>query len=48
MDGKDRAKINMLKLSLDQDFDMKGLGEAKKILAIQITKTKIEGKLFIN
>lgn len=38
--GKDRSEIDMLKRQLHSEFEMKDLGEAKKILGIEIKKKR--------
>lgn len=43
----DKAQINHLKRELQNEFDMKNLGEAKRILGVDIYRNKINGDLFL-
>ena len=43
--SKKQAEIDKLKIQLNQEFKMKGLGEAKKILWIEIFRDRAKGKL---
>ena len=43
--SKDMSRINDLKKKLKSEFDMKDLGNAKRILGIEITRNRAENKL---
>ena len=40
---KSKVEIDCLKLQLNREFEMKDLGEAKKILGIEIERDRVEG-----
>ena len=42
---KRKVEIDHLKVQLNQEFDKKDLGEAKKILGIEITRDKVNGTI---
>ena len=42
---KDVEEIEKLKTRLNQEYEMKYLGEAKKILGMEITKDRDRGKI---
>ena len=46
--GSNLHSIEMLKQTLAKEFAMKDLGEAKKILGIQIKRVRSEGKIFLS
>ena len=45
--SKNVEEIEKLKTLLNQEFEMKDLGEAKKILGMEITRDKEGGKIFL-
>ncbi|KAI4331921.1 hypothetical protein L6164_016867 [Bauhinia variegata] len=45
--SKNREEINRLKAQLSKEFEMKDLGEAKKILGMEITRDRKRGILFL-
>lgn len=44
----DKKEIDVLKSKLDSEFEMKHLGNAKKMLDIEILRNKNDGTLFLN
>ena len=42
--SKKQAEIDKLKIQLNQEFEMKDLGEAKKILGMEVNRDKAKGK----
>ena len=46
--NKDREVIEELKLLLNSEFEMKGLGQAKKILGVEIRRNMKSGLLFLS
>ena len=46
--AKDISKVDKLKVQLKQEFEVKDLGAAKKILEIKIHRNRQEGKLFLS
>ena len=46
--SKNQAKIEKLKVQLKRKFEMKDLGEAKKILSMEITRDRQSNKLFLS
>lgn len=44
---KSREKIKVLKQLLNSEFDMKDLGQAKKILGMEVRRNKDKGALFL-
>ena len=46
--AKDRAKVDRLKKQLSQEFMMKDLGSAKKILGMEILRDMDGGKLWLS
>ena len=46
--AKDMTRINNLKATMKNEFKMKDLGAAKKILGMEIQRDKIEGRLCIS
>jgi hypothetical protein len=45
---KSQAEIDRLKAQLTKEFEMKDLGEAKKILGMEISRDKARGKLWLS
>ena len=43
--SKKQVEIDKLKIQLNQEFEMKDLGEAKKILRMEINRDRAKGKL---
>ena len=43
--SKNRSLINKLKVQLSSEFEMKDLGEAKRILGIDIVRDRVKGKM---
>ncbi|CAA0813813.1 30S ribosomal protein S17- chloroplastic [Striga hermonthica] len=43
--SKSQVEIDQLKAQLNQEFEMKDLREAKKILGMEISKDRVRGKL---
>jgi len=46
--AKSQVEIDRLKAQLSKKFEMKDLGEAKKILGMEINKDKERGKLWLS
>ena len=46
--SKDKSLINKLKSQLSDEFEMKGLGAAKKILGMEVNKDRTVGKLYLS
>ena len=46
--GQERAQISKLKEKLDESFDMKDLGLAKQILAMEITRDRKNRRLWLS
>ncbi|TYH50901.1 hypothetical protein ES332_D10G236100v1 [Gossypium tomentosum] len=46
--SKSQKEIDKLKAQLNQEFEMKNLGEAKKILGMEISRDRQRGKLCLN
>ena len=46
--SKSQNEIDKLKAQLNQEFEMKDLGEAKKILGMEISRDRPRGKLCLN
>jgi len=46
--AKNMSEVNKLKAQLKQEFELKDLGAAKKILGMKIHKNIQEGKLFLS
>lgn len=46
--SKDRRVIEELKLLLNSEFEMKDLGQAKKILGVEIRKNMKSGLLYLS
>ena len=46
--SKNQTKIEKLKVQLKGEFEMKDLGEAKKILGMEITRDRQSKKLFLS
>jgi hypothetical protein len=42
------SEINRLKQQLSGEFEMKDLGAAKRILGMEISRNRVDGKLFLN
>ena len=45
---KSMSEVNKLKILLSRDFDMKDLGEAKKILRMKIHRETTLGRLWLS
>jgi hypothetical protein len=45
--SKSHVEINKLKAQLSKEFEMKDLGEAKKILGMEISRDRQRGKLWL-
>ena len=45
--AKDISKVDKLKVQLKQEFKIKDLGAAEKILGMKIHRNRQEGKLFL-
>src|SRR6266540_1732848 len=45
---KDKSEIAKLKAQLNEEFEMKDLGAAKKILGMEIIRDRKAGKLYLN
>ena len=45
---KSMSKVNKLKILLSREFDMKDLGAAKKILAMEIHRDRALGRLWLS
>ena len=43
-----RSSINKLKVQLSSEFEMKDLGEAKRILCIEIERDRVKEKVSLN
>ena len=41
--AKSKVEIGKLKLQLNEEFEMKDLGEAKKILGMEIQRDRLKG-----
>ena len=46
--SKDKAEIENLKRQLSREFEMKDLGDAKKILGMEISRDRTSGKLYLS
>ena len=46
--AKGVSEINRLKQQLSGEFEMKDLGAAKRILGMEISRNRVDGKLFLN
>ena len=46
--AKSVSEINRLKQQLRGEFEMKDLGAAKRILGMEISRNRVDGKLFLN
>ena len=46
--GKSKVEIGKLKLQLNKEFEMKDLGEAKKILGIEIQRDRLKGTVCLS
>uniref|UniRef100_A0A5B7BYT4 Reverse transcriptase Ty1/copia-type domain-containing protein n=1 Tax=Davidia involucrata TaxID=16924 RepID=A0A5B7BYT4_DAVIN len=45
--SKSKVEIDRLKVQLNSEFDMKDLGEAKKILGMEIKRDRVKGTVFL-
>jgi len=45
--AKNKTHVQKLKAQLKKEFDMKDLGEAKKILGMEITRDRSSGRLLL-
>lgn len=45
---KNKQELDKLKFKISQEFDMKDIRKSKRILKIQITRNRGEGKLLKN
>ena len=45
--AKDQSEVNKLKAQLSSEFEMKDLGQAKKILGMEIRRDRRAGKLWL-
>ena len=43
-----REEKEKLKVTLNSEFDMKDLGNAKKILGVKIKRNRIKGEIFLS
>jgi len=46
--AKSQVEIDRLKAQLNKEFEMKDLGEAKKILGMEINRNRERGKLWLS
>ena len=46
--AKSMSEVNKLKILLSKEFDMKDLGEAKKILRVEICRERALGRLWLS
>jgi ATP-binding cassette subfamily B (MDR/TAP) protein 1 len=46
--AKSQVEIDKLKAQLSKEFEMKDLGEAKKILGMEISRDRERGKLWLS
>ena len=46
--AKNTSEVDKLKAQLKEEFEMKDLGAAKKILGMKIHRNRLEGKLFLS
>ena len=46
--SKNKDEIEKLKTQLNQEFEMKDLGEAKKILGMEICRDRARGKVSLS
>ena len=44
---KNKVEINRLKSQLSSEFEMKDLGEAKKILGMEIAQDRVKGTIHL-
>lgn len=46
--SKNKSEVQKLKVLLNSEFEMKDLGEAKKILGMEIERDRVRGRMCIS